>query len=361
MPGTSWAVAPTVRPLVPSTEVVVRTTTGLEEITVRQLERDGRAVVDVSKRQVVIVSDESILTSPPASADDLFVVAASCPDPGRARTSLARAVAELDLANVPRYSDPSSEFAITASFVGRRNYTRFDIEDVLGDRLQRAGVGRYVSRRDGASPGGGTRQWRSTLDGTALRIGPRTFTAPLHRRPWRSRTVLGSVHPPVAAAMIELAHLHEGLNVLDPCCGAGTLLLEGHARTPGARFWGMDLDRNALMIARLNAVGTPIQWVRGDAARVGLARASVDRIVCNPPWGRRRKALSLRTLLDGWSRIVRPTGLMVLLVNQDQEGDILGHAGWRTTAVHKLSVAGQHPRIIVARPEPEGIGHGGRW
>lgn len=340
--------APSSVPLRTDSVVVVRATTGLEALLTAELTELGHAVTASSKRQVVVPApDASILARPPRLADDLFVVAAQAPDPGTERQSLVKAAEKLRIDGAWR---SPGRFAISASFVGRRNFSRFDVEDAVGRAVTRQGGGTYVSRRDGAVPPPDAAAWRVTLDGETMHAGLRPFAAPLHRRPWRTQTVLGSIHPPVAAAMVRLARIPEGATVLDPCCGSGTILLEAHAAGRAVTLRGSDLDPDAIAAARRNDLDGAVRWRRGDARRVAASAHEIDRIVTNPPWGVRRTAGDLTAFLTEWRRVITPDGVLVVLLDQTQQDTMTGHPDWSVTSITPVSVAGQHPRIIVARP-----------
>jgi 23S rRNA G2445 N2-methylase RlmL len=314
----------------------------LERLTAEEVVAAGHRVVDESKRQVVVESD-AIVGSPPRLADDLFVVHGAVTDPGRTKDALVAAVRALE---VPPAE--SGAFAVSASFVGVRNYNRFDIEDFVGAQLG----GRYYSRRQGVAPPAERSEWRVVLDGKTMWLGLRPYAVPLHRRPWRTRTVRGSLHPPVAAAMARLAGIAPGQHVLDPFCGAGTLLLEAHAVEPQASYVGSDRDSAALAAARENAAGAAgirrardaaITWRRGDAARLS---ATADRIITNPPWDVRLSIGDLTPYIRQWRRAL--DGRLVAILTPHQAAQL--DRGWRVLARYDLAVAGQHPRIVVAEP-----------
>ncbi|WUJ71522.1 methyltransferase domain-containing protein [Kribbella soli] len=349
--------------------VLVRTVAGLERLAAEEVVAAGHRVVEMSKRQVVVewAPGES---APPRLADDVFVVHGVAVDPGRTRDALAAAIRSLEL--------PAGQgaFAVSASFVGARNYNRFDIEDLVGARLG----GRYYSRRDGAVPPVERSEWRVVLDGKTLWVGQRPYAVPLHRRAWRTRTVRGSLHPPVAAAMARLAAIEPDDRVLDPFCGAGTLLLEAQAINPQATYTGIDRDPAAITAARENAAlagarenaaeaasreaqgaggvaCTPrprvpraagagdagIRWRCADAACLD---GSVERIITNPPWGHRLAIGDLAPYVRRWREVL--DGVLVAIVNPEQAARI--DRGWRVQAAYDLSVAGQHARIVVAEP-----------
>jgi tRNA (guanine6-N2)-methyltransferase len=86
--------------------------------------------------------------------------------------------------------------------------------------------------------------------------------------------------------MARMADIRPGHSVLDPCCGAGTLLIEADHLQPEARYQEFDLDPDALQAARPNAAGSPAVTVdSADAGDLPLGDGSIDRVVCNPPWG----------------------------------------------------------------------------
>ncbi|WP_066361881.1 hypothetical protein [Herbidospora mongoliensis] len=297
-------------------DFLVRTVTGLEDLTAAELTEAGHRVADITKRQLIVEAAGPLDTR---LADDVFTIRASAADPGHTRAGLLRAVAELTA-----HLAPEPGISVTASFTGTRNFSRYDIEDAIGGRL---GVP-YFSRRHGTPPPPGTTDLRVTLDGKVMWLGVRPHQAPLHRRAWRKATVVGSLHPPVAAAMARLADIRPGHVVLDPCCGAGTLLIEARIQEPGASYHGRDLDPKAIQAAREN--DPAIAWRTEER--------NPDRILANPPWGVRLPAV------ESFSRTWPEAARLVAILAEGQRLD----ARWRVVQTHPLTVAGRHPRIVVA-------------
>lgn len=327
--------------------VLVRVVARLEWMAAEEVAAAGHRVVEVSKRLVVVEpSPVPIVEQPPRVADDLFVVHGVAVDPGRTKDGLLAAVRGLELD-----AETEAAFAVSASFVGERNFNRFDVEDLVGERIARASGGRYHSRRGGIVPPDGRAEWRVVLDGKTLWVARRPYVVPLHRRSWRTRTVPGSLHPPVAAAMARLAQLAPGQVVLDPFCGAGTLLLEAHELEPRARYVGLDRDPAAIAAARANATGRQLRLASADTRRLTTAligRTTADRIVTNPPWNRRVRIGELAPYLRAWRRVL--DGRLVTILTAEQAAG-LGH-GWRIEARYDVAVAGQHPVIVVAEVSP---------
>ncbi|MFF4772943.1 hypothetical protein ACFY05_08820 [Microtetraspora fusca] len=201
--------------------------------------------------------------------DDVFLLAARCADIGVAKQGVSTLARLADLADLDslargrrRQGGPGTitGIEVSASFLGRRNFNRYDVEDAVGRALaRRLGVG-YHSRRTGTAPPAGYAGWRVTLDGAHATLMLRIADRPLHRRDYRRRTVPGSLHPPLAAAMVRMADIRPGHTVVDPCCGAGTLLIEAAAQQPQARLYGFDLEVTALRASHDNATLLPVAF-----------------------------------------------------------------------------------------------------
>src|SRR5690606_9670379 len=194
----------------------------------------------------------------PRTADDVFLLAAEMPDPGPAKAGvaglaeLAAGLAGAALLRTRRAYRSSGGSArapagsgwsegagvpgveVSASFLGRRNFNRYDVEDAVGRALARVLGVAYHSRRSGAAPPPGCLGWRVVLDGERAALMVRLGDRPAHRRAYKRATVPGTLHPPLAAAMALLAELRPEHRVVDPCCGAGTLLIEAARVQPQA-------------------------------------------------------------------------------------------------------------------------------
>jgi hypothetical protein len=220
---------------------------------------------------------------PLRTADDVFLLAAQRPDIGTTRPALHDLIELADRTDTGhllslrrKATTPAREITgidVSASFLGRRTFTRYNAEDVGGPSLARRLGVPYHSRRTGAAPPPGCCGWRLTLDGTRATLMLRVDDRPLHRRAYKQHTVPGTLHPPLAAAMAALAGIRPGHTVLDPCRGAGTLLIEAALARPDARFHGYGLSVDAVAAARANAGGLPVAVRRSDAGRLPLPDA----------------------------------------------------------------------------------------
>lgn len=183
-----------------------------------------------------------------------------------------------------------------------------------------------------------------------VRLSDRT----MRHRTYKGEHVAASLRPSVAAAMVRLAGIGPSMTVLDPMCGAGTILAEAMevAKTRGKggriRIIGGDIDPNAVFVTsqNLQQVG-PVDLVRWDATRLPLETASVDRIVSNPPFGKQLSSIELITPLyeaasEEWDRVLKPGGRAVLLA-MEHEGlrRILRARRWSATRQYRVRLLGQ--------------------
>jgi len=149
--------------------------------------------------------------------------------------------------------------------------------------------------------------------------------------------------------MLRLAAPQAGARLLDPCCGAGTILIEAAAEGLHAR--GGDIAPEALKAARANvdAAGVVVDVQRWDARRLPLADASVECVVSNPPWGRAVAAdmdldAFYRRLCDEIHRVLRPGGHAVLLTGVP---DLVRLPGMQLKTRLEISLFGQRPLILA--------------
>src|SRR5205085_10680436 len=94
--------------------------------------------------------------------------------------------------------------------------------------------------------------WLSVVAREAL-VGIRLSTGRMrgHAHPFQS--FLASLKPTVARAMVRLSHPRATDAVLDPLCGAGTLLIERALAVEYSALYGGDRDPSAVARARANA------------------------------------------------------------------------------------------------------------
>jgi 23S rRNA G2445 N2-methylase RlmL len=201
-----------------------------------------------------------------------------------------------------------------------------------------------------------------TIDNATAVCGVRLSDRTMRHRPWKVEHRPASLRPSVAAAMVRLAEARPGQLVLDPLCGAGTILgeyLDATRKTYGRLApLGGDLDPGALRAAAANLrhLG-PAALTRWDARRLPLADASVDRVISNPPFGKQlaspdEVAPLYRATLAECDRVLRPGGRAVLLVADAGALRAAARAvGWQPRRQLGLRVLGQ-PAVLTVWNKP---------
>lgn len=334
-------------------EIFAVTNRGLEEIGADELRRvPGVKVTQVSYRRVsaVCAGDLAGLLRL-RTVDDVFLSLAEWDgiSPQRsALAELARRAGRLKLgpaveaAASVRPLSASPAFSVTANFVGRRNYSTDEIKAAVAEGIRARCGWKYAAEDESEI------NLRMFIEHDRAFVGLRLAGAPLHRRPYKQDNLPGSLKPTAAAAMLAVAGLLPGGSVLDPFCGAGTILIE--AALAGAEAYGGDADPDALAAAQANAAraGERIALARWDARRLPLASRSVPLVVTNLPWGRQVQVgdeieTFYRQVCAEIERVLTGNGQVVALTNLPH---LLEFSRRKKTAHIEISLFGQTPAIV---------------
>jgi tRNA (guanine6-N2)-methyltransferase len=244
-------------------------------------------------------------------------------------------------------------YHLVAQMEGHHGYLRRDARKALAQGL----AGKLPATWRPVEENAAVEVWLSIDQATAvcgLRLSDRTLRHRSYKREHRP----ASLRPTVAAALVRLAEVRPGQRLLDPMCGAGTILaeyLEGARRQRGViPPLGGDLDRGAVRAALVNLrhLGPALlaQW---DARRLPVADASVDRLVSNPPFGKQLASAEqigplYEALAAEGDRVLKPGGRAVLLVRD--QAVLRGAAravGWKLLRQVPIRVLGQAAVISV--------------
>jgi tRNA (guanine6-N2)-methyltransferase len=184
------------------------------------------------------------------------------------------------------------------------------------------------------------------------------------RRFTKLARVPASTNPVVAALMTRLLAPEDGAIVLDPCCGAGTLLAEALAAAPRAIAVGADVGWPALRAARRNLRSLEVArgaWslCRADARCLPIGERAVRRLVCNLPFGKRvgshRQNLAFYpAFLAEVERVLGPGGRAVVLTEEKRlfRRAVAETASLRVASDLTLEVGGLHPSVFVLASRP---------
>jgi tRNA (guanine6-N2)-methyltransferase len=239
-------------------------------------------------------------------------------------------------------------FHLVCQMQGEHGYRRVDALDAMADGLR----GKVPASWQPADENAWLEIWLTITGRTAV-CGVRLSDRTMRHRTYKREHIAASLRPTVAAAMVRLAGAAPGMTVLDPFCGAGTILAEQielarRRRAGHVRVLGGDIDPNAVhnAVSNLERLG-PADLCRWDATRLPLPDESVDRIVTNPPFGKQLSNLEqvpglYRAAAREWNRVLRPGGRGVFLVAESQTlRDVLRDQGWQPRQELKVRILGQ--------------------
>ncbi len=244
---------------------------------------------------------------------------------------------------------------------GEHGYRRVDARKALAEGL----AGKLPSSWRYAEENASIEVWL-TIHGAMAVCGIRLSDATMRHRTYKVEHIPASLRPTVAACMVRLADLKPGNTLLDPFCGAGTLLAESMLLVQGRRLhdgspWklhvlGGDLDPHHLRFTQSNLFHIGEAELKAwDARRLPLPDACVDRVITNPPFGKQistpEEIVPLyREMVREIDRVLKPGGKAVILVS-DAEAlkgavEILD---WKTSRKLNLRILGQRATIFLFR------------
>jgi 23S rRNA G2445 N2-methylase RlmL len=250
-------------------------------------------------------------------------------------------------------SRPTYHFV--TQMTGEHGYLRKDARQALVRGL----AGKFPENWRYAEDNATAEVWL-TIHGKTAICGLRLSDRTMRHRTYKLEHQRASLRPTMAAAIVRLAELRPGHVVVDPMCGAGTIIAEalsvlGGSRRPSTVFGG-DIERAAVRLATTNLrrLGRPTMcnW---DAARLPLADCSVDRIVSNPPFGKQLGSPGeigplYRRIVKEYDRVLKTRGRAVLLVGDFPVlRDAAKAIGWKSERSLRVRVLGQSAVISVWR------------
>jgi 23S rRNA G2445 N2-methylase RlmL len=247
-------------------------------------------------------------------------------------------------------------FRLVTQMAGEHGYRRADARRALAEGLSRKLPASWKHAEENAA----VEIWLTIHDASAV-CGVRLSDSSMRHRSYKLVHLPASLRPTVAASMAFLAELKSGLAILDPMCGAGTILAEivHQSRQKRMRLAGIaggDIDRAALRAAATNLRRFgDCHLAHWDAQALPLPDQSVDRLVCNPPFGKKlgkpEEMQSLyEALLAESQRVLRSKGLAVLLVsNMGALQDAARQVGWHLCRQLRIRILGQPAFLTVWR------------
>lgn len=319
--------------------IIAHTLPGLEGVAIREALTRFKGVQEIGRRSIAARNGMALLSAdhPEAlarmrCAEDLFsVVGYMRPlNSGEEGLEQARKLArqaqfvEAALRNRVLITPGSKSgqrlgFRVLVRIVGEHEYRRVDLQKAL-----ERGIAERGDRRWRLQENGEVEFWATLLD-DELFLTIRLSDDRMRQRDYKVAHFPGSLRPSAAAAMALLSQPTDDDVVLDPLCGAGTILIERAQMGRYRMLLGDDSDPQALAAAREN-VGPrykPIELREWDAVALPIGDGEVTRIITNLPWGRKSGSHSenLRLyprLMREFLRVLAPGGLMVLMTSESR-------------------------------------------
>jgi 23S rRNA G2445 N2-methylase RlmL len=207
------------------------------------------------------------------------------------------------------------KFRVIARMAGEHEFRRVDFQRAVERGILERSDHTWRLEEEGAD----VELWATMIDSEFF-LTVRLSDDAMRHREYKAAHRPASLRASSAAALAWLSEPRDDDVVLDPFCGAGTILIERAHLGRYAMLLGSDRDAAALAAARVN-VGArykPIQLENWDAGALPLGDASVNKIVTNLPWGLRYGSHGEnRKLYPIWmrefARVLKPGGMMVML------------------------------------------------
>ncbi len=271
-------------------------------------------------------------------------------------------------------------YRLVVQMTGQHGYRRVDARKALARGL----AGKLPASWRHADADAAVEIWL-TIHGTTAVCGLRLSDRTMRHRTYKFEHLPASLRPTLAAAMVRLAEVRPGHTVLDPMCGAGTILAEVLASSPpyrrcedsfspnaagpqsGTAFparsdglgspsynIGGDLDRAALRAAGANLSRlSAVHLVRWDARRLPLADQAVDRLLCNLPFGKKIEKAEdiprlLRRVLPEFDRVLKAGGKAVLLAGDPAPlNEAVSRLAWKQGKMFRVRILGYRANLFV--------------
>jgi tRNA (guanine6-N2)-methyltransferase len=346
-------------------DVFARTIRGIEWIAAAEIEKRCDATITEIRHREIRFQVQTLGTGllDLGSVDDVFLTCSVMEGLDHTRSTLSLLARFANTVNFAKLIEPltrirsiphSPNFDVIASFLGRRNYNRFEVEDTIAVIIQEQTGWRYAQQR-GQRSSHLDLSFRIHLSGKEAVIGARLTRTPLHRRTYKIGSRIGTLHPPLAFAMAMVSNLGQQLTVLDPFCGVGTIPIEALRLQSGIRVLGVDIDSDSICKAINNgrAANLDIEFLVGDAGQLPFMNGAINRIISNPPWGR---TVGLGGNLRGGTlpfieeikRVSTPDAQIVLLIDSVAEHQAsMEHGGLKLLLRSPVSLFGSWPEICL--------------
>lgn len=256
------------------------------------------------------------------TAESLFLVIKHIPNMTRSRRSLTAISSFLNRQNFAQAITVCRQvgmsirkrisFRVISRMSGYRNFQKRDLQQVVERAL--IDKGWYLSHADS-----GLDVWVE-VHGEDAYISIRLSKPSKSQRSYKREQVPQTLKPAIAYSMVMLSKPQTDDIILDPMCGAGTILLERAFSGRYRHLIGGDLSEEAVRATHKNfgRKHQPCQFFHWDAQSLPLKPNSVDKIISNLPIERNNHRDAdlgnlYRVCLTQFETVIKPGGKMVLL------------------------------------------------
>lgn len=294
------------------------------------------------------------------TAEHLFLVLKRIPKMTRSRSSLAVLSGSLARLGLKEAFECCRQvginvrkrmpFRVTSRLSGKRNFRRLDLQRVIERALSERGW--YLASSNAALD-----VW-AEVHGDDGYISIKLSRNEMAQRPYKQAHIPASLKPTLAHSMVCLSKPHPDDVFLDAMCGAGTILLERALMGRYRYLIGGDVSTEALdaTVTNFGRKHQPRQFFHWDARTLPLRTNTVDKIVCNLPFGETignvpQLTNLYRHCLKEYARVLKPKGRMVLLTSQDTlfDSELKQRRSLKSTQRLTVDVRGMRAQIYVIR------------
>ncbi len=237
----------------------------------------------------------------------------------------------------------------TVSFVGKRNFNRFFVENRISHLIRKYTKMKILSNEDQESKVAGEIRLRCHIEDDRAYFGLGLKDTPLHRRSWRSIRYTGQLQTTVAAAMAHVLNAPAGSHLIDPFCGSGTLLIESALMYPACTFEAWDVNAEALDITRQSAEQAGVQLsVKAMDSMGEQPEANGYYLLSNPPWDEKHQISdgNLKRFVSALGNWLQKSAVSVLLLPEELVLQLEGQLGRPCERIATTRVRGKLAEVV---------------
>ena len=207
-------------------------------------------------------------------------------------------------------------FRVVSNKLGKHNFRRVDAQKAV-EKAIAGKCGWRLTRQDPIL------EARIDVEEDQALLGFKLSSETMRNRTYKVVHLPASLKPTVAYCMVLLSRPTSTDVFVDPMCGAGTIAIERALDGAYGKVIGGDVEESVIRAAKSNvdASRRSVDLAMWNVSAIALKDNTVDRIVCNLPFGKQmRSRLGNQRLYANFfreaARISRPGGRAVVLTSE---------------------------------------------